>query len=183
MILPVYVVGSPVLRKVAEDIDANYPDVKELITNMFDTMYFSDGVGLAAPQVGKSIRLFVIDASPMAEDYPELENFKRVFINANIIERFGEPWSFNEGCLSIPNLRENVIREESIRIQYLDENFQPHEEVFGGVAARVIQHEYDHLEGVLFIDKLAPIRKRMLQGKVASITKGRFSASYKTKLG
>jgi len=183
MILPVYVVGSPVLRKVAEDIDATYPAVKELISSMFDTMYFSDGVGLAAPQVGKSIRLFVIDASPMAEDYPELENFKRVFINANIIERFGEPWSFNEGCLSIPNLRENVIREESIRIQYLDENFHPHEDVFGGVAARVIQHEYDHLEGVLFIDKLAPIRKRMLQGKVSSITKGRFSASYKTKLG
>ncbi len=183
MILPVYVVGSPVLRKVAEDIDASYPEIKELISNMFDTMYFSDGVGLAAPQVGKSIRLFVIDASPMAEDYPELENFKRVFINANIVERFGEPWSFNEGCLSIPNLRENVIREESIRIQYLDENFQPHEEVFSGVAARVIQHEYDHLEGVLFIDKLAQIRKRMLQGKVNAISKGRFSATYKTKLG
>jgi peptide deformylase len=183
MILPVYVVGSPILRKVAEDIDASYPEIKELISNMFDTMYFSDGVGLAAPQVGKSIRLFVIDASPMAEDYPELENFKRVFINANIVERFGEPWSFNEGCLSIPNLRENVIREESIRIQYLDENFQPHEEVFSGVAARVIQHEYDHLEGVLFIDKLAQIRKRMLQGKVNAISKGRFSATYKTKLG
>lgn len=183
MILPVYVVGSPVLRKVAEDIDASYPEIKELISNMFDTMYFSDGVGLAAPQVGKSIRLFVIDASPMAEDYPELENFKRVFINANIVERFGEPWSFNEGCLSIPNLRENVIREESIRIQYLDENFQPHEDVFSGVAARVIQHEYDHLEGVLFIDKLAQIRKRMLQGKVNAISKGRFSATYKTKLG
>ncbi len=150
---------------------------------MFDTMYFSDGVGLAAPQVGKSIRLFVIDASPMAEDYPELENFKRVFINATIIERFGEPWSFNEGCLSIPNLRENVIREESIRMQYLDENFQPHEDVFSGVAARVIQHEYDHLEGVLFIDKLAQIRKRMLQGKVNAISRGRFSAAYKTKLG
>jgi len=183
MILPVYVVGSPVLRKVSEDIDASYPEIKELISNMFDTMYFSDGVGLAAPQVGKSIRLFVIDASPMAEDYPELENFKRVFINANIVERFGEPWSFNEGCLSIPNLRENVIREESIRIQYLDENFQPHEDVFSGVAARVIQHEYDHLEGVLFIDKLAQIRKRMLQGKVNAISKGRFSATYKTKLG
>ena len=183
MILPVYVVGSPILRKVAEDIDASYPEIKELISNMFDTMYFSDGVGLAAPQVGKSIRLFVIDASPMAEDYPELENFKRVFINANIVERFGEPWSFNEGCLSIPNLRENVIREESIRIQYLDENFQPHEDVFSGVAARVIQHEYDHLEGVLFIDKLAQIRKRMLQGKVNAISKGRFSATYKTKLG
>ncbi len=183
MILPVYVVGSPVLRKVAEDIDASYPEVKELISNMFDTMYFSDGVGLAAPQVGKSIRLFVIDASPMAEDYPELEKFKRVFINATIIERFGEPWSFNEGCLSIPNLRENVIREESIRMQYLDENFQPHEDVFSGVAARVIQHEYDHLEGVLFIDKLAQIRKRMLQGKVNAISRGRFSAAYKTKLG
>ncbi len=183
MILSVYVVGSPVLRKVAEDIDASYPEINELISNMFDTMYFSDGVGLAAPQVGKSIRLFVIDASPMAEDYPELENFKRVFINANIVERFGEPWSFNEGCLSIPNLRENVIREESIRMQYLDENFQPHEEVFSGVAARVIQHEYDHLEGVLFIDKLAQIRKRMLQGKVNAISKGRFSATYKTKLG
>jgi len=183
MILSVYVVGSPVLRKVAEDIDASYPEINELISNMFDTMYFSDGVGLAAPQVGKSIRLFVIDASPMAEDYPELENFKRVFINANIVERFGEPWSFNEGCLSIPNLRENVIREESIRMQYLDENFQSHEEVFSGVAARVIQHEYDHLEGVLFIDKLAQIRKRMLQGKVNAISKGRFSATYKTKLG
>jgi len=183
MILPVYVVGSPVLRKVAEDIDASYPDLQGLISNMFDTMSFSDGVGLAAPQIGKSIRLFVIDASPMAEDYPDLKDFKRVFLNAHITERFGEPWYFNEGCLSIPNLRENVLREESIRIHYVDENFLPHEEVFSGIAARVIQHEYDHLEGILFIDKLAQIRKRMVQGKIAAITKGRFSASYKTKIG
>ncbi len=183
MILPVYVYGSPVLRKVAEEIDQSYPELKELIDSMFETMYTSDGVGLAAPQIGKSIRLFVIDARPMVEDYPDMEGFKRVFINAHIVEKSGEPWYFNEGCLSIPNLREDVRREETVRMQYLDENFHPHDEVFSGIAARIIQHEYDHIDGVLFVDRLAPLRKRMIQGKLAAISKGRFTSSYKTRVG
>ncbi|HUW07794.1 MAG TPA: peptide deformylase [Williamwhitmania sp.] len=183
MILPVYVYGSSVLRKVAEEISPSYHGLKELIGSMFETMYTSDGVGLAAPQIGKSIRLFIIDADPLVEDYPDLEGFKRVFINAHIVERSGEPWYFNEGCLSIPNLREDVRREETVRMQYLDENFQPHDEVFSSIAARIIQHEYDHIDGILFVDRLAPLRKRMIQGKLSSISKGRFTSSYKTKLG
>ncbi|HUX54590.1 MAG TPA: peptide deformylase [Williamwhitmania sp.] len=183
MILPVYVYGSPVLRKVAEDITPSYPSLKELIDSMYETMYTSDGVGLAAPQIGKSIRLFIIDADPLVEDYPDLEGFKRVFINAHIVERSGEPWYFNEGCLSIPNLREDVRREETVRMQYLDENFQPHDEVFSSIAARIIQHEYDHIDGILFVDRLAPLRKRMVQGKLNSISKGRYTSAYKTKVG
>lgn len=183
MIFPVYVYGSPVLRKVAEDISPSYPGLKELIDSMYETMYTSDGVGLAAPQIGKSIRLFIIDAEPLVEDYPDLEGFKRVFINAHIVERSGEPWYFNEGCLSIPNLREDVRREETVRMQYLDENFQPHDEVFSSIAARIIQHEYDHIDGILFVDRLAPLRKRMIQGKLNSISKGRFTSAYKTKIG
>ena len=183
MILPVYVYGSPVLRKVAEDITPSYPSLKELIDSMYETMYTSDGVGLAAPQIGKSIRLFIIDADPLVEDYPDLEGFKRVFINAHLVERSGEPWYFNEGCLSIPNLREDVRREETVRMQYLDENFQPHDEVFSSIAARIIQHEYDHIDGILFVDRLAPLRKRMVQGKLNSISKGRYTSAYKTKVG
>lgn len=182
MIKPVYVYGSPVLRKVAQYITSDYPNLKEFIADMFETMKNSDGIGLAAPQVGISIRLFVIDASPLAEDHPELETFKRVFINAQIIERTGELKLYNEGCLSIPNIREDVERPEAIVIKYVDENFQPHEERFEGVAARIIQHEYDHLDGILFTDKVSPIRRQILKSKLSAITKGRFSASYKVKL-
>ncbi|MDX9853703.1 MAG: peptide deformylase [Tenuifilaceae bacterium] len=182
MIRPVYIYGSSVLRKVAQDITPEYPNIKELINDMFETMYHSDGVGLAAPQIGLSIRLFVIDATPFEEDDEEVKDFKKVFINAKIVERSGERKLFNEGCLSIPNLREDVERDDVIRIQYLDENFEPHEEVFSGIRARIVQHEYDHLEGILFTDKVSPIRRQLLRNKLAGITKGRFSIDYKFRL-
>lgn len=182
MIRPVYIYGSSVLRKVAPDIPPEYPNIKELINDMFETMYHSDGVGLAAPQIGLSIRLFVIDATPFEEDDEEVKGFKKVFINAKIVERSGERKLFNEGCLSIPNLREDVERDDVIRMQYLDENFEPHDEVFSGIRARIIQHEYDHLEGILFTDKVSPIRRQLLRNKLAGITKGRFSIDYKFRL-
>lgn len=182
MIKPVYVYGSPVLRRVAQDITPDYPELKELIDDMFETMYHSDGIGLAAPQVGLSIRLFVIDGNPLAEDNPELEGFKKVFINAHIVEKDEHETLYNEGCLSIPNIREDVERPESIVIRYVDENFTPHEERYDGVAARIIQHEYDHLDGILFTDKVSTIRKQLLKSKLNAITKGKFSASYKVKL-
>lgn len=182
MIRPVYIYGSPVLRKVAQDIDSTYPDIKQLIEDMFETMYHSDGVGLAAPQIGLSIRLIVIDASPMEEDDPALKDFKKVFINARIVERFGEKVLFKEGCLSIPNLREEVEREDKVRIQYLDENFNQHDEIFEGVPARIIQHEYDHLEGIMFTDRLSVLRRKLLGGKLNSISKGKFDIDYKFRL-
>ncbi len=182
MIRPVYIYGSPVLRKVAQDIDSTYPDIKQLIEDMFETMYHSDGVGLAAPQIGLSIRLIVIDASPMEEDEPALKDFKKVFINAKILERSGEKVLFKEGCLSIPNLREEVEREDRVRIQYLDENFIPHDEIFEGIPARIIQHEYDHLEGVMFTDRLSVLRRKLIGGKLTSISKGKFDIEYKFKL-
>ncbi len=182
MIRPVYIYGSPVLRKIAADIDSSYPDFKQLVEDMFETMYHSDGVGLAAPQIGLSIRVIVIDASPMEEDEPALKDFKKVFVNAKIVERFGDKKLFKEGCLSIPNMREEVEREEKIRIQYLDENFKEHDEVFDGYAARIIQHEYDHLEGVLFTDRLSVLRRKLLGGKLNSISKGKFDIDYKFKI-
>ena len=182
MIKPVYVYGSSVLRKVAQNIEPSYPMLNELMNDMFETMYHSDGIGLAAPQVGLSIRLFVIDASPLADEHPELADFKRVFINAEIVERNGETVLFSEGCLSIPNLREDVARPDSIVIKYQDEKFAFHEEQFEGTAARVIQHEYDHLDGILFTDRVSAIRKQMLKSKLNTISKGKYNASYKTKL-
>lgn len=182
MIRPVYIYGSPVLKKIAADITPDYPDLKQLIQDMFDTMYHSEGIGLAAPQIGLSIRLIVIDASPLEEDDPAMKDFKKVLINAKIIERFGEKKLYKEGCLSIPNLREEVEREGSIRIKYLDENFQPHEDVFDGIPARVVQHEYDHLEGMLFTDRVSPLRRRLLNGKLLAISKGKFDVDYKYKL-
>jgi peptide deformylase len=182
MIKPVYVYGSPVLRKVASEITPDYPNLKGLIADMFETMEHSDGIGLAAPQIGISIRLFIIDASPLAEDHPEMENFRRVFINAHIIERTGELKLYNEGCLSIPNIREDVERPESVLMSYVDENFQPHEERFEGLAARIIQHEYDHLDGILFTDKISAIRRQLLKSKLNAISKGKVNASYKVKI-
>ena len=182
MIRPVHIYGSPVLRKVAQNIESTYPDLKQLIDDMFETMHHSDGIGLAAPQIGLSIRLVVIDASPLEEDEPLMKDFKKVFINAKIIERFGEIKLYKEGCLSIPKLREDVEREEKIRIQYFDENFIPHEEVFDGTAARIIQHEYDHLEGMLFTDRVSALRRKLLSGKLLSISKGKFDVDYKFKL-
>jgi peptide deformylase len=181
MIYPIIAYGDPVLRKKAAAIDKNYPKLNEIIDNMFETMYNSLGVGLAAPQVGISIRLFVIDATPFKEDDPEAEGFKKVFINAQMIEELGDPWKFNEGCLSIPGVREDVQRKETLVLRYLDENFEEHEEEFSGLAARVIQHEYDHIEGVLFTDRLTPLKKRLLKGKLNDISKGIVDADYRMR--
>ncbi len=182
MILPITIYGHPVLRKIAKDIDKNYPDLEKFKEDMWQTMYYSDGVGLAAPQVGHSIRMFVIDCSSFAEEEPELEGFKKMFINAQITERFGEEWTMSEGCLSIPGINENVKRPDGIKIEYYDENWEFHSEEYSGFAARVIQHEYDHLEGIMFTDHCAPIKKRLLRGKLANISRGKFNAKYHTIL-
>lgn len=182
MIYPIVVFGHPILRKVAEEIDKDYPNLQQLISDMFETMYYSDGLGLAAPQIGKSIRLFVIDGKPVEEDDPEFANFKKAFINAHITERSADLVPMSEGCLSIPNLREEVLRESRIRINYYDENWTYHDEVYEGYKARVVQHEYDHLDGILFVDKLNPLRRRLLKGKLMAISKGKFDADYKTIL-
>ncbi len=181
MILPITVFGAQVLRKTADEITSEYPNLQQLIADMFETMHNADGIGLAAPQVDFSIRLFIVDASPLAEDDPALADFKKVFINPVIIERFGEVVAYNEGCLSIPGLREDVKRESQIRMKYLDENWVEHEDVFEGLPARIIQHEYDHLEGVLFTDKISPLRKSLLKSKLIGMTKGKYEAGYKTK--
>ncbi|HOG20526.1 MAG TPA: peptide deformylase [Salinivirgaceae bacterium] len=178
MIYPIVVAGHPVLRMKAQEIDKNFPDLNKLIEDMFETMYVSEGVGLAAPQVGKSIRLFVIDGKPVAEDNPELEDFKKVFINPYIVEQSGEEWFFNEGCLSVPGIREDVMRKSIVKIKYFDENWQQHEEVFDGMRARIIQHEYDHLEGTLFTDRLSFLKRKMLRGKLSDISKGKVDVSY-----
>jgi len=188
MILPIVAYGDPVLRKVSKEIDQEYRDLKQLIEHMWETMYGSHGVGLAAPQIGKAIRLFVIDAAPFAEDedlsqeeQSQLKAAKMVFINAKIIEESGEEWSFNEGCLSIPDVREEVMRKSTITVEYQDENFIKKTEVFDGVLVRVIQHEYDHIEGILFTDKLSPLKKRMLKGKLSNISKGKIQVDYKMR--
>lgn len=182
MILPVTIYGDPVLRKIAKPIDQDYDGLAQFIENMWETMYHSDGVGLAAPQVGRSVRVFVIDATALGDEEPELADFKKVFINAEIIERKGEEEAMNEGCLSLPGLREDVTRKTEIVIRYLDENFQEHEEEYSGFAARVIQHEYDHLEGKMFVDHLSPLRKRLLKGKLSNITKGKIRVGYKVRI-
>jgi peptide deformylase len=179
MILPVVAFGHPTLRKIAADIDKDYPGLEQFIADMFETMYASNGVGLAAPQVNRSIRLFVIDATPYADDFPGETDLKKVFINARIVEETGEEWAFNEGCLSIPEIREDVMRKPEMRIQYFDENFNFHDERIKGVLARVIQHEYDHLDGVLFVDLINPLRKMMLKRKLNDIGKGLIKTDYK----
>jgi peptide deformylase len=182
MTYPIVVYGHPVLRKIAEDIDKDYPDLQQLISDLFETMYNSEGLGLAAPQIGKSIRIFVIDGAPVAEDEPALADFKQAFINPHIVEKTGEIKPMTEGCLSIPNIREEVNRESYIRIEYYDENWVFHDEVYDGYKARIIQHEYDHLDGILFTDKLNPLKKRLLKSKLTAIGKGKFEADYKTIL-
>ena len=186
MILPIVAYGDPVLRKKAVEITSDYPNLKELIANMQETMYNASGVGLAAPQIGKAIRLFVIDASPFAEDEElsasdreTLKDFKKVFINARILEEEGTEWSFNEGCLSIPDVREDVYRKSKVHIQYQDEDFNTHTEVLEGLAARVFQHEYDHIEGVLFTDYLSPLKRKLLKKKLNNITNGLIEIDYK----
>ncbi|MEG2318750.1 MAG: peptide deformylase [Rikenellaceae bacterium] len=179
MVYPIYVYDSAVLKKIAGTIEKDYQDLEQFIKDMFETMYASDGVGLAAPQVGKNIRLFVIDTNPFMDEGKE--GIVKVFINAEIIERFGEEEYFNEGCLSVPGINEDVLRYNKIRIKYLDENFVAHEEVFDDVAARVIQHEYDHLEGMLFIEHVSPLRKRLLKSKLMKMAKGDFTARFACK--
>lgn len=188
MTLPIVAYGDPVLRKIGKELEQGYPNLEHIIENMWETMYKANGLGLAAPQVGLPIRLFLVDTSPLADDEelsPEeqemLKNFKRVFINAKVEEETGNSWSFNEGCLSIPEVHEDVTRKESIRLRYVDENFQPHLETFGGLLARVIQHEYDHIEGILFTDKLSSLKKRLIKGKLSNISKGKIDVDYRMR--
>lgn len=195
MILPVIAYGDPVLRKVGEEITKDYPGLQDTIANMFETMHNALGVGLAAPQIGKSIRLFVIETKPFTEreendededefspeEREQLANFRKVFINAKVIEEEGKEWIFNEGCLSIPKIREDVLRKPKIHIQYYDENFNFFDETYEGLAARVIQHEFDHIEGKLFTDRISPLRRRLLQGKLTDISKGKVKTGYKMR--
>jgi peptide deformylase len=180
MVLPVYVYGMSVLRKVAPEIPEDFEGLDLLIADMFETMRVSEGIGLAAPQVGKSLRIFVIDTSPIAEDKgePELKDFKKAFINPVILEEWGDPWSFEEGCLSLPNIREEVIRPSHVRIEYFDENWNLLEEVYTGIRARVIQHEYDHLDGKLFVDKINPIRRKLIIPMLTAISRGKAECDY-----
>jgi len=187
MILAIVAYGAPILRTVSKDISPDYPGLAKLIDDMWETMYASNGVGLAAPQVNRDIRLFVIDSRQVFENldedekgkYPDEPGLKQVFINAHVKGLNGEEWSYNEGCLSIPKIREDVIRNETVTLSYLDENFQPHEQTFHGVTARVILHEYDHIEGKLFIDYLKPLKRKLLRGKLDDISKGKVKVDYK----
>ena len=179
MIYPIIAYGHPVLKKRAEAIEMDSIDVKKLAEDMFETMYNANGIGLAAPQIGKSVRMFITDGTPLEEEQEEMGDFKKVFINPSIDEEYGEDWVFEEGCLSIPTIRENVERPDTLKIHYFDENWQEHEEEFDGMKARIIQHEFDHLEGVLFVDYLSPIKKRLLKGKLGNISKGNVSVDYK----
>ncbi len=188
MILPIIAYGDPVLRKKAKAIDSEYPKLEELIESMYETTYNAYGVGLAAPQIGLSIRMFIVDTSPFAEDETlsdeeinELKDFKCTFINAKMLEEIGDEWAFNEGCLSIPNIREDVFRNPQIKIEYQDENFNTHVKEFSGLLARVIQHEYDHIEGVLFTDKISSLKKRLIKGKLSNISKGKINIDYRMR--
>jgi peptide deformylase len=188
MILPIIAYGDPVLKKVGVDINKDYPEFDGLLENMFDTMYNASGVGLAAPQIGLAIRLFLVDTTPFSDDEEltveeqnVLKGFRRVFINAKILNEEGDEWAFNEGCLSIPDVREDVFRQPKITIKYLDENFQEFTESFDGLIARVIQHEYDHIEGVLFTDKLSSLKKRLIKGRLNNISKGKVDVDYRMR--
>ena len=178
MVLPIVAYGDPVLKKKASAIDKNYPDLEDLITNMFETMYASNGVGLAAPQVGLSIRLFIVDGHPFEEEEKDIGDFKEVFINPQMLDEHGAEWKFNEGCLSIPGVREDVSRNEEIVLEYYDSNWKKHKRTFNGLRARIIQHEYDHIEGVLFTDRISPFRKRLLKNKLLDISRGDVDVDY-----
>jgi len=187
MTLPIVAYGANILRKKAIDITPDYPVLDKLIADMWETMYYSNGVGLAAPQINRDIRLFVVDSAQIFEHqesdekgtYPDEPGIKKVFINAHAVSLEGEEWAYNEGCLSIPKIREDIMRPEQVTIEYLDENFEPHVETFIGLTARIIQHEYDHTDGKLFIDYLKPLRRKMLQGRLADISKGKVQVDYK----
>jgi len=188
MIFPIIAYGDPVLRKKAKDISEDYLKLDVLIENMYETMYNAMGIGLAAPQIGLPIRIFLVDTSPFAEDeelseeeQAQLKGFKQAFINAKILEEEGDEWAFNEGCLSIPNIREDVFRKPKIKIQFQDENFETHVKEFDGLLARVIQHEYDHIEGILFTDKVSNLKKRLIKGKLSNISKGKVNVDYRMR--
>jgi peptide deformylase len=187
MILPIVAYGSPVLRKICDDIDAGYPGLEKLLTDMWETMYNSNGVGLAAPQINAPIRLFMIDSEQIFRnqdddekgEFPDEPGYKGIFINAHIKELSGDEWKYNEGCLSIPKIREDVFRNETVTLDYVDENFTPHTKTFNGITARVILHEYDHIEGKLFIDHIKPLKRKLLSGKLNDITKGKIKVDYR----
>jgi peptide deformylase len=189
MILPIVAYGNPVLRKVAQDIDKEYPELDKLIEDMWETMYASNGVGLAAPQINKSIRLFVVDSAQIfanmdekekeEEGYPDAPGVKQVFINAHIVEELGDDWAYNEGCLSIPKIREDIYRAEEVTLEYMDEKFRKHTKTFTGITGRIILHEYDHIDGKLFIDHISPLKRKLLKRKLDDITKGNVRVDYK----
>lgn len=188
MILPIVAYGAPILRTVSKDIDPGFPELQKLIADMWETMYASNGVGLAAPQVNRDIRLFVVDSAQLFENkddededekFPDAPGTRQVFINARILAKKGEEWSYNEGCLSIPKIREDVYREKEVTVSYLDEDFQPYEKTFNGITARIIMHEYDHIEGKLFIDYLKPLKRKMLKGRLDDISKGKIKVDYR----
>lgn len=181
MILPIYLYGQTVLRKVTEDITPDYPELQQLIQNMFETLQQAEGIGLAAPQIGLPIRLVIIDLDPLAEDFPEYKDFRKVYINAHIIETSNETDSMEEGCLSLPGIHEKVTRPTRIRVQYADENFNEHDEWVDGYLARVMQHEFDHLEGKVFVDRLSPLRRQMNKNRLMNLLKGKAHCTYKTK--
>lgn len=188
MILPIVAYGDPVLKKKAKEIPEDYPKLEELVENMFETMYNAHGVGIAAPQVGKAMRVFIIDATPFADDIElskeeqeQLDGLKKVFINPIILDEIGDDWAFNEGCLSIPEIREDVFRKPEMTIEYYDVDFNKHTETYTGLAARVIQHEYDHIEGILFTDKLSSLKKRLIKGKLQKIAKGDIKVDYRMR--
>lgn len=181
MVLPIYLYGQPALRRETEEISKDYPELKQLIADMFETLTQADGCGLAAPQIGKSIRLFVVDGTELGEDYPDCKDFKLAFINPEIVEVSEDNAVYSEGCLSLPGISENVVRPKTITIHYYDEDFQEHEEQYTGFRARIIQHEYDHLEGHVFTDRISPIRRQFVKTKLANIAKGKTTARYKTK--
>jgi len=189
MILPIVAYGNPVLRKVAQDINKDHPELDKLIEDMWETMYASNGVGLAAPQINKIIRLFVVDSAQIfanmddkekeEEGYPDVPGIKQVFINAHIVEEIGDDWAYNEGCLSIPKIREDIYRAEEVTLEYMDEKFRKHTKTFNGVTGRIILHEYDHIDGKLFIDHLSPLKRKLLKRKLDDITKGNVRVDYK----
>ncbi|MDR1170428.1 MAG: peptide deformylase [Prevotellaceae bacterium] len=182
MILQIYLYGSDVLRKKTELVTPDYADLKQLIDNMYETMYNAEGVGLAAPQVGRSIRLFIVDASAMADEYPEAKEFKKTFINPSIIETYGDPFTYSEGCLSVPKIREDIVRDSIVKINYFDENFTEHTDVYDGIVSRIIQHEYDHIEQILFTDRMSQLKKKLLKRKLNNIKDGKDRPSYSSRI-
>ena len=181
MVLPIYAYGQPVLKKVAKDIDKDYPELEKLIADMWETMYNAQGVGLAAPQIGRGIRLFLVDSIQAMEEGKEADGIKQVFINAEIVAETGKEWAYEEGCLSIPDIRGDVKRQETLTIRFLDENFEEHTVTYSGINARIVQHEYDHIDGLLFTEKLKPIKKRLIKRKLENIKKGKIKLEYRMK--